>query len=171
MTLEKRIARLESEAGRHPARLIVRRIVGRFEDRPECYRIHGRLLGSPTALELHRKAGETEQAFMQRAARELRRFERDPGGYVSPFAENPLLPSDSEPATGEHRAALEHETPEPGTILPTPVENEPVAAPQAQEPADPKPWRRNPAGSEVERTSTAMVREIDRMIARLSGRS
>jgi hypothetical protein len=165
---------LEAEAGRHPARLIVRRIVGRFEDRPECYRMHGRVIGSPTALELHREAGETEQAFKQRAARELKRYERDPGGYVAPIAENPLLPSDSEPATGEHRAALEHETPEPDPTLPTPVENAPETAPQAQEPkhpADPKPWRRDPAGSDAERTSTAMVREIDRMIARLSGRS
>jgi hypothetical protein len=159
MTLEKRIARLESEAGRHPARLIVRRIVGRFEDRPECYRIHGRLVGSPTALELHREAGETEQAFMQRAARELTRYKRDPGGYVAPIAENPLLSSDSEPATGEHRAALEHETPEPGTTLPTPVENDPVAAPQAPEPRRPAP------------ASAAMVREIDRVIARMRGQA
>lgn len=177
MNLRDRIARLESAAGRHPARLIVRRIVGRFDDRPECYRMHGRVIGSPTALELHREAGETEQAFMQRAARELKRYEGDPAGYVAPIAVNPLLPSDSEPATGEHRAALEHETPEPDPTLPIPVENAREIAPQAQEPkhpappADPKPWRRDPAGSDVERTSTAMVREIDRMIARLSGRS
>jgi hypothetical protein len=159
MTLEKRIARLESEAAPHPARLIVRRIAGRFEDRPECYRIHGRLLGASRALELHRDDGEPEAAFLERAALELQRYRRAPDSYVAPIAENPLLPSDSEPATGEHRAALEHETPEPDPTLPTPVENEPVAAPQAPEPRRPAP------------ASAAIAREIDRMIARLSGRT
>lgn len=159
MNLDKRIARLESEAGRHPARLIVRRIVGRFDDRTECYRIHGRLIGALRALELYREDGETEPAFMQRAARELKRYERAPDSYVAPIAENPLLPSDPEPATGEHRAALEHETPEPGTTLPTPVENDPVAAPQAPEPRRPAP------------ASAAMVREIDRVIARMRGQA
>jgi hypothetical protein len=178
VNLRKRITKLEAEAGRRPeARLIVRRIVGRFEDRPECYRIHGRLIGASRALELHRDDGEPEAAFLERAARELKRYEGDPAGYVAPIAVNPLLPSDSEPLISDSAQRLELESSDPVTT-PAPIENAPESVPEepepAPKPADAMPWRSGglrgtPADSrnEGKRTSATIIREMEQLIERL----